>query len=98
VCGFGDPSRDQLDDDRVTVSNLFHISQGSFSIIAPYSDRMRTLADQLRTAAAAIPGGIHAQIWHVAVLLPSNVQSTQVHKLSDVLDLKGKILTPELFR
>jgi hypothetical protein len=41
VCGFGDPSRDQLDDDRVTVSNLFHISQGSFSIIAPYSDRMR---------------------------------------------------------
>jgi hypothetical protein len=97
ACGFADPTRDQLEDDRITVSNLFDINPNGVSIVAPYREKMRNLADQLKAASTANPGA-QTTIWHIAILLPNNVEPTQVNKLRDVIDLKGKILTSDHFR
>jgi len=97
VCGFNTPLRDQLDDDKITVSNLFHITGGVVSIVMPYSEKMEGEFDKMRSQA---PAGtkIPIQVWTMPILLPKNINYSQVKKLDDIYELKGKILAPQYFK
>jgi len=99
VCGFNTTIRDQLDDDIIAVSSVFHITGGGLNIIMPYSEKMRTEFENARNEAVANhQPQINVSVWHFAILLSNNVEPKQVTKLDDVYSLKGKILAAQYFK
>jgi hypothetical protein len=93
VCGIPDATQDKFEDDRVTVSNLFTITPNPVAIVAPYSGRMQVFAKSLSG-----PDNKAISTWYEAILLPSDVSSDKITKLSDVVKLGGKIIDPAYYK
>jgi hypothetical protein len=83
ICGITDPSVDVMEDERITVSNAFTILPGQ---IVTHTAR--------QNAPFPLPSDPKAliDVWHKIVLLPSNQNPDQIHKLSDVNRLGGQLL------
>jgi len=99
VCGYIDPSVDQMKDTRITISQLF-TPQNAISISVPFSKTMsEALAQDRRSFVNRIqprpPRGskipIVNNLWMRAVLLPKGFDISNVHRLSDVTANGGKI-------
>jgi hypothetical protein len=99
ICGFVDPQTDPMKDTRVTVSRLFTI-QNPLGIAAQFSS---TMADSLQKEQdAAIqkmqPPAPHGTgisltnvIWIKPVLLPKGFDTSNIHKVDDVVPNGGKV-------
>jgi hypothetical protein len=96
ACGFVDPSTDKLEDERITVSNPFTIAGTGLSVVAPFSSKMQAEANKLKEAAKTNPAT--ASLWYEAILIPNDVSTTNITKLSDVIKHHGKILNPAYFK
>jgi hypothetical protein len=81
ICGVHDPLVDGMEDERITISAPFTILPGVIQIISTRENKSINLP----------PGGPYG-IWHVIALLPNNVPAEQIHKVSDVQALGGKLI------
>jgi hypothetical protein len=101
VCGFQDVTKDRLDDETISVSNLFTITGSGISITMPVRDVMQKKVSDLIEQAKAATGNPNVSVqmptWYDVVLLPNDVMPSKISKLGDVITFKGKILNPQYF-
>jgi hypothetical protein len=101
ICGFADSTLDHYDDKRITVTNAFRITPSEIELSAHYSRIMGNGLDDLldhavknmrqekpKTSSITVP----FVWWYAAVLLPINLQPTDIHCLADVARLGGKVV------
>lgn len=99
VCGFQDPKIDCLDDTRITVSRLFRIKSTPIFITADYSkamtDGIKVMTDEMVKGA---PKGsqmtVHWGNWYQVVVVPDTLETSDIHRLSDVTRLGGALVGP----
>jgi hypothetical protein len=82
VCGVRDPSIDQMEDGRISISSTFRISGGPVDITIPYSDAF----------SQAVTSGKFKGIWHAVILVQSDEEMNRIKRLSDVLKDRGKVI------
>jgi len=101
VCGFPDATKDRLEDENITVSNAFTIVAGLSPIVASVRPGMAQRAAQLMQEAQAAAGNANVTVaiptWYETILLPNDVSTSKIAKLSDVMNLGGKILNSQYF-
>jgi hypothetical protein len=86
ICGIVDPSVDVLGNERVMISSPFEITPGGINIVT----------NSIRHPEKwSIPPGQQVSIWVLAVLLPSGVSTDKINTLQDVVNLGGKIISPQ---
>jgi hypothetical protein len=107
ICGFLDPTVDYLNDSRITITKGMNIHGGFIVFSADYSEEMADgLAANIRKSQAKKPPlpsplppgfGIETRwsTWYAAVLLPKDVDTSEIHSLSDVTERGGTILQDE---
>lgn len=87
ACGITDPLRDRIEDEAISVSGPYTIVPGGVPITVPTRPAM----------AALLKPAIQQQIWFDAIILPNDISTDKVTRLSDVSKLGGKILRPGFF-
>jgi hypothetical protein len=80
ACGIDDPTVDKLQETRIAISNPFSI-QGTQEIDISWSDSIRARFRVNRT-----------RIFHVAFLLPKEVNVAEIKKLQDIESHHGKLI------
>jgi hypothetical protein len=99
VCGFSDPSTDQLKDTRITVSQLFTV-QNTVMVAAAFGSAMlEALARDQKSAIEKLqfrlPSGMKLQVantvWIKAILLPKGFDAGNIHRLADVPMNGGRV-------
>jgi hypothetical protein len=99
VCGFGDPTKDRLEDARITISRPFTVSDGAISISAPYSSAM---IDGLRETAAPVfkatpkANAVEIYLWFRIALIRKDSDLSNIHRLSDVARNGGQLIDQEV--
>lgn len=99
ICGVTDPTVDQMEDTRITITQPFTIQLQQMVMTASYSkemaDFLNGLLDQPRKTAPPPPGMetlIQWSSWYQLVLLPKEVDTSAIHSLSDVTRRAGKVI------
>jgi hypothetical protein len=88
VCGLTDPAVDKIADDRIALSNFFTIPQNAgLDIQVHFGDKMQKAVTQAGLS-----------VWHEAVLIPNGVSWDKIKSLSDVINLRGKIIDPAYYK
>lgn len=87
LCGITDPTVDPEEDTKISVSAPFNINGGGMNIATPLG---------AINGALKKPGEgqvTRYQMWHVAALIPKDVDPSNIKRVSDVEKLKGKVIT-----
>jgi len=84
VCGLNDPNMEKLDDNRISVSNLFEIVPPGITILDTVGPEMRTAMQAYQPNAAPL--------WYEAVLVPVGVDRNRIATLRDLIRMGGKII------
>lgn len=87
MCGVSDPSHDPIEDDKIAVSSPFTITGQLTSIVAPYG-AMEVELNQLPQVQ-----GSGFNLWHSVAVLPNDVNTSEIKRVSDIEKRGGKILT-----
>jgi hypothetical protein len=87
ACGMVDPTIDLEEDQRIIMSGPFTIRGGSQALSAASNPTFDKLMQ------AALPPGTMVQvgIWQKVFLIPKDRSVTEIHKLSDVPRMKGRL-------
>ena len=86
ACGVVDPTVDVLNDKRIILSNPFNIYGTNQQISAASTPEFDKFLE-------ALPGGpdIPRSFWQKVFLLPKDREVSEIHQLSDVPKVKGKL-------
>ncbi len=102
VCGVHRPNKDRYTDTAITVSPKFHIGDSSINVDVPASPLMKSATTEYVAAVSATMPldqrrGLAANVttWYTAVLLPKEIQPTDIHALTDVSRLGGRVVTDD---
>ena len=106
MCGFSAATVDRYEDTNVTLSRAVPLNPGEITFLTPVSKEMSAFGDsELRKALEALQassptlvlkGGVaNFPVWFELVLIPKGATATNIHKLSDVTRLGGKMLRDE---
>lgn len=104
ICGVENHGIDRVEDQRITVTPVFTITGGDLPIQTAYSKGMadaiqefrdRVLKDISPAMREQASANITVSLWHQVVLLPKNVNTADIHKVSDVKRNGGKLLADE---
>jgi hypothetical protein len=83
ACGVADPTVDALEDTRIMLSGKFNISAGTQAISAPSNPDFDKYMDSL--------GNMTVGMWQRVFLVPQGAELSNIHKLSDVPRIHGKL-------
>jgi hypothetical protein len=83
ACGIVDPTIDQVEDTRILLSGTFNIQGGPQPISAPSNPEFDKLY-------ASLPD-LNVPMWIKVFLIPKDRNVTEIHKLSDITKIKGKL-------
>jgi hypothetical protein len=84
ICGMADPTTDPLEDTRIAVSKPFTVNGQAISVVAPYG--------ALMNAAGSVGQNQAFALWHSVVLLPKDIDTSEIKRVSDVGKRGGRII------
>ena len=87
VCLAPNQTVDILENDDITVSNLYTIIQGGIDVVPQTDPRLKVALSKNGNT-----------IDYFAVIVPSGITKEKITKLQDVISLGGKILTEPLYK
>ncbi|HET7107589.1 MAG TPA: hypothetical protein VFI38_12330 [Candidatus Acidoferrum sp.] len=85
ICGVTDSQQDPLEDERIAVSHPFTITGQITPIVAPYG--------ALEAALKTIPSNHGFGLWHSVAVVPKDVNTSDIKRVSDVAKRRGKVLS-----
>ncbi len=90
LCGVSDPKQDPIEDDRISVSGPFTITGQATAISASYG--------ALSSAIAGMPQNPNQgfALWHAVAVIPNDVNTAEIKRVSDVAKRGGKVVTEPL--
>lgn len=104
VCGLDDPTRDKLDDDRISISQAFTIHPGNIQMAVRFSPlmqgeisrRWKSIGNEVIPAGSVenmVPPGLPMITWSEKVLFSKTTKVSDIHRLSDIPRHGGVILS-----
>jgi len=101
ICGYNDPGKDKYRARAISISPLSIIRPEEIQLIAPHSRDMtnaieRAVDDVLRNSRQPSPGElvlVHVPTWNEIVLFPAGLDLSDIHRLADVREKGGMILS-----
>lgn len=106
VCGLPQDGVDKFEDKKVTVSPLYTIRAEAIPIRITYGPEMKQYAEEdLKKTLelkgmSEVPQGttVTNPQWYEVVVLPKQIDVSDIHRLSDVIRYGGKILSQEGYK
>ena len=84
ACGVVDPTVDMLEDTRIIMSGPFGIYGGNQAISAASTPEFTKFIESLGN-------NVSVSVWQKVFLIPKDRNVTEIHKLSDVPRIKGRL-------